>query len=211
VHLDVWSDIACPFCYIGSRKLDDALAERPALEATVQWRAYELLPQLPPEGIPAGQFFEAKFGDDVERAWAHVTALGEEVGLELHLERQATAPNTRLAHRVVWLASQQGLGRPAVDALWSGHFVEGADVGDLDVIVGLLDDHATGVDTAELRRGLADGQGLAEVLEDEATAGRLGFRGVPAFVADGTHALVGAGPMPSFLRLLDQAAGATAV
>ncbi len=207
-RLEVVSDVACPWCFIGARRLGRALAEEPPGSVDVAWLPFELQPGLPPAGAPDPQaFYAQKFGgaDAMRRAFAQVAAVGEEVGIAFAFDR-LRAPNTRLAHRLIWLAARDGRATQAADALFSGHFEQGADVADLDEALGLLHDAGVAPDRAEVEAGA----GAQEVERAEREVLELGVQGVPLFVADRRYALSGAQPEEHLRELLAAARAARA-
>jgi predicted DsbA family dithiol-disulfide isomerase len=206
VQLDVFADIACPWCLIGHRRLERALAEEPPGSVEVRWRAFQLAPEIPAEGIPRMEYFTRKFGspERVEQIFAHTTAQGRESGVSFDFHAAARAVNTRLGHRAVKLAAADGLnaGR-SMEALMSGYLEHGIDVGDPGELERLLT--ARGLAPRGLRQRLAGDEGDAAVEEDLRLAARIGLHAVPAFVADAGVALSGAHE-PALLRKLLAAA-----
>lgn len=214
--LDVWSDIVCPWCYIGRTRLAAALTQTEGRSVRLRWRAFELQPDLPPEGVEALPFYARKFGGEarVQQMFEHVAQVAAQDGLRLDFSRVRRAPNTRLGHRMVRLAETQrpGLGDAVQHALFRAHFTEGVDVADAEAVYAFLGAQpslAESLDVARLRAAIADGEALAEVLADERQAGALGIRGVPFFVAglegDRPTGLSGAQPAAVFARFLAEA------
>ncbi|UGS35013.1 DsbA family oxidoreductase [Capillimicrobium parvum] len=190
VTLDVWSDLVCPWCYIGKRRLSAALAGEEPGSVLVRWHAFQLQPELPAEGVAATAYFAAKFGGE-ERVRAiqdRVTAVAQDVGLDLRFDRQERAPNTLLAHRAVKLVRDP---EAAIETLFAAHFAEGEDIGDRETVLRLLPD----VDPAALDRG----EGARAVDDDLEVAQQIGVTGVPFFVAGGRVAVSGAHE-PELLR-----------
>jgi predicted DsbA family dithiol-disulfide isomerase len=196
VTLDVWSDIVCPWCYIGRRRLAAALAEEGPGSVDVRWRAFQLQPDIPPEGLDAAEYFAAKFGGPERLRQIHDRVAGEaaKVGLTLRFDLQRRAPNTLLAHRAIALAPDAGA---ALDALFAAHFEQGLDIGDRDTVLRVVD----GLDAEALDRG----DGTDAVHADLQAAREIGVTGVPFFVAGGRVALSGAHE-PALLRRLLEAA-----
>jgi predicted DsbA family dithiol-disulfide isomerase len=192
--IDVWADISCPWCYIGHHRLRGALAEEPPGSVEVHPRAYELQPDLPPEGLPSEEFYGRKFGspEQMREAFERVAAEAQRSGLELRFDRMKRAPNTRLAHRLVKLAGRQGRGDEALDALFAGHFREGADVADPEQALALVTAAAPDLDADALRAALEAGEGEEEVVAEEGAASRMGISGVPFFLAGRAVAVSGA-------------------
>ncbi|HEY8584342.1 MAG TPA: DsbA family oxidoreductase [Capillimicrobium sp.] len=203
ITLDVWSDLVCPWCFIGKRRLEAALAEEPPGAVEVRWHAFQLQPDIPPEGVDAEPYFRAKFGSDEQIAEMRrrVSGIAAGDGLDLNFAAQRRAPNTLLAHRAVKLAPDQDA---AIEALFKAHFTDGEDIGDRDTVLRLV----PGVDPAALDRG----DGAEAVANDLEAAAEIGVGGVPFFVAAGRVALSGAHE-PALLRKLvhagrDQSAAA---
>ncbi len=204
--LDVFADLACPFCFLGHRRLARILAEPGMPAAEVRHRAFELRPDLPAGGVPAGPLYREKFGGEagMRAAFARVEALGPEEGIRFALDRQPKAPGTFLGHRVVKVAGRlagAGAEHEALDRLYAAHFERALDVTDLEVLLGLVAD-VPGLDGAALREAIASGGGADEVRADEREAAALGVTGVPLFVANGRLALSGAQPPEVFRAFL---------
>lgn len=181
LRLEIWSDLACPWCFIGHRRLARIRDQHPAWQ--LQHRAFELQPELPARGLPARAFYDRKFGGAArtEQMFARVTEVAAADGLQLNFSKMSTAPNTRLAHRVVHLCGDAGI--QALDALFAGHFSEGVDLTDVEAIFAQLEHHQVPFDRDRLLKRLSDGEGEAEVSADQALARRLGISGVPLFLA----------------------------
>lgn len=200
--IDLWADVACPWCFIGERRLRRALEEA-GVEAEVRWRPFQLQPDLPRGGLPWEDFVERKFGG-WERArpmFAHVARAGEEEGIRFDFERVASAPNTAAAHGLILEASRDGRLWEAADAVYRAYFTEGRDVGDPSVL-------------HEIAAGLGvswpggDPEIEDEVRQARAEAARLGVNGVPFIVFDGRLALSGAQPVEQFRNVIRQASAA---
>jgi predicted DsbA family dithiol-disulfide isomerase len=205
--VDVWADIACPWCYIGHHRLRQAIAEEPPGSVEVHPRAFELQPDLPPEGMATEDFYPRKYGsvEAMAEAFERAAAEAARSGLELRFDRMRRAPNTRLAHRLVALAGRHGRAADALHALFAGHFRDGADVADRDQAIALVTAAAPGLDADALRAQLDAGEGEPEVAAEEGLAARMGLSGVPFFLAGRAVALSGAHE-PEVLRELLQAA-----
>jgi predicted DsbA family dithiol-disulfide isomerase len=206
VTLDVFADIACPWCLIGRRRLQRALEAEAPGSVLVRHRAFQLQPDLPPQGEPMRAFFAAKFGswERAEAMFARVREEGAGEGIAFAFEAMPKAPNTVLAHRAVALAGEQGAQDAALEALYLATFTEGLDITDPAVVTARL--ARAGVpDPAALRAGLDAGAGLDAVAADLRLASQLGVTAVPLFVADERWAVPGA-QAPEVLRgLVDHA------
>jgi predicted DsbA family dithiol-disulfide isomerase len=206
--IDMFADIACPWCYIGEKRLEQALAQRPNLRAEVRWHPFQLQPGLPKPGEPWAEFMESKFGGArrAEMAFDHVRRAAEPEGIDFRFDRMTVAPNTEDAHRLVLFAAERGHEREVVTALFRAHFTEGRNVGDRDTLVDIA--ASEGLDPEEVRAFLGSEQGRAEVQASQDLAARLGIGGVPFFIFDGRYAISGAQPPEVFLEALDMAAQA---
>jgi predicted DsbA family dithiol-disulfide isomerase len=196
-RIDVISDAICPWCYIGKRHMDAALAllAESGPRFVVQWHAFQLNPDMPPEGVERATYRAAKFGS-VERGREldeGVAAAGRIVGLEFRHDLMRRTPNTVDAHRVIRFAGLHDVQDAVVERLFAAYFVEGKDIGDRAVLA----DEAgmAGLDAAGVRAMLDSDEGRAEVLAEDAGARAAGVNGVPTFAMDG-HVLF-SGAMPA--------------
>src|SRR5574338_791589 len=153
IHIDIVSDTVCPWCFIGKRRLEAALRQRAAADTpvTIAWRPYQLNPDMPQDGLDRRDYLEAKFGGP-ERAKAvydRVSRVGAAVGIDFRFDRIPRTPNTVASHRLVHRAAHYGRQEEVVEALFRAYFLEGRDVGSLDVLVEVA--AAAGLPAAEIR------------------------------------------------------------
>jgi predicted DsbA family dithiol-disulfide isomerase len=205
--LDVWADLSCPWCWIGWHRLRRALSQEPRGSVQVRPRAFELQPDLPPEGMATEDFYPRKFGspEAMLKAFERARAEGARAGVELRFDRMRRAPNTRLAHRLVKIAGRRGHALKAFQALFAGHFGQGADLSEAEQAVALVAAAAPDLEADALRAALDAGEGEDAVAAEEALAARLGITAVPFFLAGQSVALSGAHE-PAVLRELLAAA-----
>ena len=205
MKIEIFSDIACPWCFIGKRRLERALATS-AAQAELNFRAFQLQPGLPAEGVPAADFFERKFGGKarVRGIFERVAQVGRDEGIAFDFDKQQRAPNTELAHRVIRFASYRKLGAPTVEALFRGYFELGVNLCELSELIALLERESVGLDSNELREAMAAGVGKDEVATDLALAREYGIGGVPLFIFDQRYTVEGAQPVEQFERLIDR-------
>jgi predicted DsbA family dithiol-disulfide isomerase len=211
VPVDVWADVACPWCYLGHHRLREAIAAEPPGSVEVRPRAFELQPDLPPEGMATEDFYPRRYGS-VEAMREAFERVGDEAarsGLELRFDRMTRAPNTRLAHRLVAIAATHGRAPEALEALFRAHFQEGADVADLAQAAEIVAGTVPALDATALCRAIDAGEGDREVSAEEGLAARMGVTGVPFFLAGRSVALSGAHDVATLGELL--AAGRQAV
>jgi predicted DsbA family dithiol-disulfide isomerase len=196
LFVDVVSDVVCPWCYIGKRKLETALARlraaEPGLAPTVRWHPFELNPDLPVEGIPRAAYLEKKFGGRARAAeiYARVRAVGSEVGIAFDFDRIARQPNTRDAHRLIAWAQQCGDAGALVEHLFRAYFIEGRWIGERNELAALAAD--SGLPGDEARAVLASDSYRAEVEAEYREAQEAGITGVPFFIFNSRTAVSGA-------------------
>jgi predicted DsbA family dithiol-disulfide isomerase len=207
MQVEVWSDVVCPWCYIGKRRLEAALERFPHRdEVEVVWRSFQLDPSIA-DGethatLPA---LAAKYGTSVEQMRANMTRVEQvaaEEGLEYHLA-QGVSGNTSLAHELLHHAAEHGRQGELKERLLHAYFTEGRSVFDVESLVSLAAE--VGLDAEEARAALTERRHRAAVTEDAATAQLLGATGVPFFVVDRAYGASGAQPADVLLQLLEQA------
>ena len=194
ITIDVVSDVVCPWCFLGRKRLEAALAMVPDVEAEVRWRPFQLDPTLPPQGKDRRTYMREKFGtggkiDDIHK---QLTQLGEENGIVFDFDAIARAPNTLDAHRVIHWAAQAAPDTQdrMVGMLFSLYFEQGQDIGDHEVLVDAA--ASVGMDAAVVARLLQSEADRATIREEIDTASRIGVRGVPCFIIDQKYAVMGA-------------------
>jgi predicted DsbA family dithiol-disulfide isomerase len=208
LRIDIWSDIACPWCYVGKRHLEQALAAFPdASSVEIVWHAFELNPGAPRESHegPYATRLAKKYGMSPKEAKEridHLVGVGKSDGLTLDFERIRPG-NTFDAHRILHYAREVGLQDAAKERFLRGYLSEGEAIGDPEVVARLAVD--AGLDTERVSAILSSDQYAREVRTDEAEAQRLGIHGVPFFVIGGRYALSGAQPAELIGRALRQA------
>lgn len=205
MQIDVVSDTVCPWCFVGKRRLEEALKQRPDIAFDVRWRPYQLDPLVPKEGVDRKEYMRAKFGDgDRPKGMGDaLRAIGTEVGIPFAFDKQEKRPNTVDSHRLVRWASSVGLQDALVEALFEAFFIDGRDVGDRQVLTEIA--AKCGMD-AELVEDLLASDADVELVERECQlAGEMGIQGVPAYVIDNRFLLVGAQDAAVLLRVIDKA------
>jgi predicted DsbA family dithiol-disulfide isomerase len=193
LDIEVVSDVVCPWCFIGKRRLEKSLSLLAAdVRVRVTWRPFQLNPGMPRQGMDRRSYRIAKFGT-WERSLAldaQVAAAGAEEGIRFEFDRMVRTPNTLDAHRLIWLAQRHGVQDSVVEALFRGYFTDGLDVGDASTLEGIA--VAGGIPASAVAGFFAGEQGRDEVLREEARCKDLGIGGVPAFLVDGRLAFSGA-------------------
>ena len=211
LHIDFIADVVCPWCYIGWRRLEQALAMRPDVAAEVVWRPYQLDPSIPEEGVDRRAYMEAKFGSDPDRRKAMLEALNEAasgVGLDLRLADIPISPNTNAAHRLIRWAQGQGLQQPVLEAVLRAYFVELKDIGDPVVLADLAE--TAGMERMTVLRLLSEGADKDAVTREHMMAVQGGVTGVPFMIFGGKVAAVGAEAPERLAMAIDKALEAAA-
>lgn len=201
VTIDVYSDVICPWCYVGKRRLERALARVDDVQTRVTWRPFQLNPTMPKEGMDRTTYLEAKFGSlaAFRRLEEHILAAGLSERIPFAFERIVRTPNTFTAHRLIWYAGQQSCQDTMVDSLFRGYFEEGVDIASSEALTRLA--ASAGLDAEGFLRS---DEGVAEVKAEEAAGHRLGIRGVPYFVFNNRYAISGAQPAEEFVATIQQ-------
>jgi predicted DsbA family dithiol-disulfide isomerase len=190
--IDIVSDVVCPWCYIGKRNLEAALASLPENNVEIRWRPYQLDSTIPPEGIARRAYLERKFGTRVDEIYTRVAAAGHEAGIDFAFSRIERSPNTLDAHRLIRWAQSAGKQNEIVERLFRDFFIEGRDLGERSVLIEAAG--AIGMEPDVVARLLEGNADKESVREEIATAQRLGVTGVPFFIIAGRFALPGAQP-----------------
>lgn len=205
MKVEIYSDVACPWCFIGERRLARALTAFPGGDAVeVVFRPYQLDPGAPAVAAPLLPHLDRRFGGDAAGKLAHVTAAGAEDGIAFDWDR-ALAVNTLTAHRVLALAAREhgpAVQRALLDRIFDAYFSRGADVSDHALLARLAAE--SGMDEARVRAYLDAGEGAADLARELAEARALGVRAVPTFVFDDAYVVQGAQPASVFLQVLEE-------
>ena len=206
VTIDIYSDIVCPWCYVGKRRLERALAQlNGAVRARITWRPFQLNPTMSSDGMDRTAYLKVKFGslEAFGRMEEQLLAAGVEERIPFAFEKIQRTPNTFAAHRLVWYAAQQGTQDNVVEALFRAYFLEGQNIGDVTTLTHVAAE--AGLDRTETEEFLASDKGVVEVKAEEAVGRRLGISGVPYFVLNGSISISGAQPPDIFMSAIQQA------
>ena len=191
LHLDIISDVICPWCFIGKRKLDAALCELESLKVNLIWRPFQLDPTTPPDGYDRRKQMEERFGNDGARKLAdNILAAAEGTGINFAFDKIDRTPNTLNAHRLIRWAASTGRQHQVAETLFCRYFERGEDVGQKHVLLDIAAENE--MDTDLVARLLDSDADVKETRNDDAAARDLGVAGVPAFLAGGKFLLMGA-------------------
>ena len=204
IEITIISDAVCPWCLIGKRNLEAALAERPDLEVAVEWRPFQLHPDMPREGMDRKTAIAAKFGslENARQIYQRVSEAGKKAGVEFNFEAIPKTPNTLDAHRLIHWAGQAGVQDTMVEVLFRKFFNDGQDIGDREVLIDAASE--AGLDSQEIADKLASEQDLEQVRQQDFQARSMGINGVPFFVFNHKYGASGAQPPEVFLQIFEQ-------
>ncbi|MBL8577161.1 MAG: DsbA family protein [Mesorhizobium sp.] len=210
IRIDVVSDVVCPWCFLGQKRLDAAIAASPDVDVAVAWRPYQLDPTIPAAGMDRKAYMKAKFGDESRLRDAHIRLeeLGKAVGIDYDFDAIKVAPNTLDAHRVIRWAGATGpdVQNKLVRQLFRLYFEQGHNIGDHTVLVKAAQD--SGMDGPVVGSLLASDSDRSAVTEEAATASRMGITGVPCFLLEGKYAVMGAQETATLADAIQQIAEA---
>lgn len=194
ITVDVVSDVVCPWCYIGQKRLEKAIAWQSDVEVDLRWRPYQLDSSIPPEGLDRKAYMLAKFGSDEKLRQIHdrIVPIGRAEGIDFHFSEIRKSPNTLDAHRVIrWAASKGDVVQHSVaQSLFSAFFEQGEDISSHDTLARIAGE--SGMDEAIVRALLASDADVEEVRAEIDQARQMGVTGVPFFLLEGRYAVVGA-------------------
>ncbi len=193
LRIDIFSDVVCPWCYIGKRRMEKALEMMGDRHETyVTWLPFELNPQMPKGGMERTSYLTAKFGGSEKLAEmdASVREAARQEEIHMKIDKIERSPNTRDAHRLIWTAEKEGHQDAVVEALFRAYFCEGKDVGDRDILASVAG--RTGMEGADIELLFGDERSTQAVIKEEGMGQRLGIHSVPSFILNGEYLLTGA-------------------
>jgi predicted DsbA family dithiol-disulfide isomerase len=205
LKIEIYSDVICPWCYLGESRLKKAVEALPkTTEVEIKYLPYELNPATAEAGVDRKKYLEAKYGPRIKESDQRLKSLGHAVGIDYNFEKAERIPNTLKAHRLIWFADQKGLQEKAVKGLFKAYFTDGIDIGDDHELASVASEW--GMDNAEVLQFLKSGKGIEEVRALEESAYNLEITGVPFFIFNGKAAVSGAQEVETFSGILNQLA-----
>lgn len=203
MRIDVIHDTVCPWCFIGKRRLERALARRPDVRPELHWRPFLLNPDMPPEGIDRTLYLERKFGGSarVSRMLTSLRDAGQTEGIAFNFEAMTRTPSSMDSHRLIAWAFRFGAADSLVDAIFRAYFLEGQDTGDRQVLATIAT--SVGLDGPAALAFLNSGDGRSDVFMENAQTHRLSINGVPSFIFDTRYGIAGAQDPDILVRLID--------
>lgn len=206
MRIDIYSDTVCPWCYLGKRRFELAVAARPQYEPRVTWRPFELNPDIPYDGVDRSTYLASRLGtpERVAEAHAELARQGEAAGINFRFDLIKLMPNTRRSHLLIAHAARAGRQSVVKDRIMRGYFEEGCDIGDIEELVRLGVE--AGLAERESRAALILRAGQDGLIAAERHAAVLGITGVPTFIFDGQYTISGAQEVGTLARIFDQVA-----
>lgn len=209
MKVEIWSDIACPFCYIGKRNYEKALENfADSSDIELEWYSFQLDPTIPKEGndgLDMTSYLEQRKGmpaSQIQEMFGNISEMGENVDIEFNFDKAVIA-NTMNAHRLLQLAKTKGFSNEAEGVLFKAYFTDGVDIGSIDELKSL--GLSIGLDEADLDRVLNSDEFSYEVNQDIREGANIGVQGVPFFVFNRRYGVSGAQPVEAFLETIDKA------
>jgi predicted DsbA family dithiol-disulfide isomerase len=205
IYVDIVSDTICPWCYIGKRRFERALALSGRNDVAISWRPFQLNPDMPPEGMTRDDYIRAKFGggDRPRQIYQAIAESGREAGIEFQFARIRRTPNTVLSHRLVYWSAKQERQDEIVGELFRAYFEDGLDIGSPEVLADCA--RRAGLDEELACKYLQSDEGRQEVVASDVYARRLGINGVPCFIVNRKYAVSGAQPPSAFVEVFNLA------
>ncbi|MDA0369289.1 MAG: DsbA family oxidoreductase [Proteobacteria bacterium] len=206
MKIDIISDTICPWCFVGKRRLEAALAERPELDVEIVWHPYQLNPTTPKEGVDRKDYLREKFGSETypDGMLGALGEAGHSTGIGFKFNEMNRVPNTINSHRVLHWARESGCQDALAEILFRRYFIDNEDIGDPDTLVAAAEE--AGLDPTVIRERLADDTDDELVRAEAQHASKMGITGVPTFIVDGRYAVQGAQTSDVFLQVFDKIA-----
>ena len=210
--IDVVSDVVCPWCYVGKRRLERALAllavQQPDVEPVVRWHTFQLNPEMAPEGIAREDYVRNKFGDRADSIYERVAGVGKEVGIAFAFDRIARQPNTVVPHSLI-AVSEPGMAQDAmVEAFFKAYFLEGLDLTEASVLMDVAE--SAGMDRVVAEAHLQNAELHSQTIDSDKAAREMGITGVPFFIFNQQVGLSGAHESETLLEAMNEAMKAAA-
>jgi predicted DsbA family dithiol-disulfide isomerase len=204
MQIDVISDTICPWCYIGKRRLEQALSLRPQMTFEVRWRPFQLDPSTPPEGVDRLEHLTRKFGslEKLKPVQETLEQLGRDLGIPFAFDRITRTPNTLNSHRLIRWSHSLGLQDEMVEGLFRAYFVEGQDIGNTAVLARIGD--AIGMDGELVEELLNSDADIESVTQQDSMARKFGVQGVPSFLIGGRSLIMGAEDPQTLADMIDR-------
>ncbi len=192
LKIDIVSDVVCPWCAIGYKKLSKAMEDlNEEILFEVNWKPYELHPEIPTEGFNKEEYYKIKFGNSngSRDRFNHITEEGKKAGLEFNFDKSKNLPNTFLAHRLLWFSRSKNMQDVIAEALFHAYFTEGRDIGSINELISISTEN--GLQKSEIKDFFKTDVGSDEILREELRAKEMKIFSVPTYIFNKKYLLVG--------------------
>ena len=205
MKIDIIVDTICPWCYVGKKRFERALSIRPQLDLQIGWRAFQLNPRMPAEGMDRRDYVSEKFGgmDRARAVHGSLAQAGAEEGIDFNFSNIERTPNTIHSHRLVRHAAEHGLQTPIISAVFDAYFLDGKDIGEPDILADVA--ASAGLDREQTLAFLQSGLDTETIVAEDELARRLGVNGVPCFIVNRKYAVSGAQSAEVLVQVFDLA------
>tara|TARA_R110002110_G_scaffold160104_2_gene358463 strand:+ start:7162 stop:7809 length:648 start_codon:yes stop_codon:yes gene_type:complete len=205
MKIDIIVDTICPWCYVGKKRFEKALSIRPQPDLEVGWRAFQLNPRMPIEGMDRREYMAEKFGgmDRARAVHGSLAQAGAEEGIEFNFRDIERTPNTIHSHRLVRHAAEYGLQTQVISAVFDAYFLAGLDIGEPEILADIAE--TAGLDHERTLRFLKSDADTETILAEDELARRLGVNGVPCFIVNRKYAVSGAQSPEVLVQVFDLA------
>ena len=203
LKIDIVSDVVCPWCAIGYKKLSEAMTQmNEEVSFIVNWKPYELHPEIPAEGFDKKEYYKIKFGESsgTSDRLNFISEEGKKVGIEFNFNKSKNLPNTFLAHRLLWLCRSKNIQDILAEALFHAYFTDGRDIGDQDELIEIASEY--GLNREEIRKFFKTNIGHDEVLREENRAREMNIFSVPTYIFNKKYLLVGGQEPDTFVAYM---------
>ena len=209
MKIDVISDTVCPWCFIGKRRLERALRERPEINSEVVWHPFQLNPEMPIGGIDRPTYLRLKFGGSVnaQDVYGNIMNAGASEDLDFNFNAITRMPNSLLSHRLIYFCKDTPHQDTISENLFRSYFFYGLDIGEIDILVGISEE--SGLNTTDVERYLHSDKDSSEILKQDKSSRDMGISGVPCFIINGEFVVSGAQEHKVFLQVFDAATAPT--
>ena len=203
MEIDIYFDPVCPWCFIGKRRLERALAQRPEQNPTVRWRTFQLNPEMPQEGMERSHYLTMKFGigKRARYLYENIRKVGTSVGIEFAFDKISRTPNTIQAHRLIRYSNGMPQSDAVIERLFVRYFVEGRPIDNTDALIQIAVE--AGLNENDATTYLLGDENLMEVRQEDSAARRLGIQGVPCFIINKQFSLSGAQEPEAFFPIFE--------
>ena len=205
LKIDIVSDIVCPWCAIGFKKLSKAMEDlNEEILFEVNWKPYELHPEIPTEGFNKEEYYKIKFGNSngSRDRFNHITEEGKKAGLEFNFNKSKNLPNTFLAHRLLWFSRSKDMQDVIAEALFHAYFTEGRDIGSINELISISTE--SGLQKTEIEDFFKTDVGSDEILREELRAKEMNIFSVPTYIFNKKYLLVGGQEVDTFKAYMEK-------